>query len=170
MFLRFSLCCKAAITLDTAAPARPFFALFVKITSHGSQFQTPQHSEIMAKKKLPSLSAVAPRPTVAPVAAAPAVEPLAPAAAPVEPVAVASTPSSATASASPVTPRLIVAQRKFNRWYVYFKGVAPAENVGRGCHTAKSALRYMYMLRRRYGALISQNVYDRLTFAAATEA
>lgn len=24
-----------------------------------------------------------------------------------------------------VTPKLIVAQRKFNRWYVYFKGVAP---------------------------------------------
>ena len=29
-----------------------------------------------------------------------------------------------------VTPKLIVAQRKFNRWYVYFKGVAPKDNVG----------------------------------------
>ena len=29
-----------------------------------------------------------------------------------------------------VTPKLIVAARKFDRWYVYFKGVAPKDNVG----------------------------------------
>ena len=67
------------------------------------------------------------------------------------------------------TPKLIVAQRKFNRWYVYFKGVAPKENVGCGCKTAKSAMRYMHLLKARYGATISQNIYDRLQFEAQQE-
>lgn len=56
-----------------------------------------------------------------------------------------------------VTPNLIVAQHKFGRWYVYFQGVAPKDNVGCGCKTAKSALRYMHLLKHRYGAVISQN-------------
>ena len=67
------------------------------------------------------------------------------------------------------TPKLIVAQRKFNRWYVYFKGVAPKDNVGCGCKTAKSAMRYMHLLKARYGATISQNIYERLQFEAARE-
>ena len=58
----------------------------------------------------------------------------------------------------------IVAQHKFNRWYVYFKGVAPKDNVGCGCKTAKSAIRYMHLLKSRYGATISQNIYERLQF------
>ena len=66
-------------------------------------------------------------------------------------------------------PKLIVAQRKFNRWYVYFKGVAPKDNVGCGCKTAKSAMRYMHLLKARYGATISQNIYERLQFEAAKE-
>ena len=66
-------------------------------------------------------------------------------------------------------PKLIVAQRKFNRWYVYFKGVAPKGNVGCGCKTAKSAMRYMHLLKARYGATISQNIYDRLQFEAQRE-
>ena len=45
-----------------------------------------------------------------------------------------------------ITPKLIVAQHKFNRWYVYFKGVAPKDNVGCGCKTAKSAIRYMHCI------------------------
>lgn len=69
-----------------------------------------------------------------------------------------------------ITPKLIVAQRKFNRWYVYFKGVAPKDNVGCGCKTAKSAMRYMHLLKARYGATISQNIYERLQFEAAREA
>ena len=69
-----------------------------------------------------------------------------------------------------VTPKLIVAQRKFNRWYVYFKGVAPKDNVGCGCKTAKSAIRYMHLLKARYGATISQTIYERLQFEAAREA
>lgn len=67
------------------------------------------------------------------------------------------------------TPKLIVAQRKFNRWYVYFKGVAPKDNVGCGCKTAKSAMRYMHLLKARYGATISQNIYERLQFEAQRE-
>ena len=69
-----------------------------------------------------------------------------------------------------VTPHLIVAQRKFDRWYVYFQGVAPKDNVGCGCKTAKSALRYMHLLKYRYGAVISQNIYDKLKFEASKEA
>ncbi len=68
-----------------------------------------------------------------------------------------------------ITPRLIVAARKFNRWYVYFKGVAPKDNVGCGCKTAKSAIRYMHLLKARYGATISQNIYERLQFEAQRE-
>ena len=67
------------------------------------------------------------------------------------------------------TPKHIVAQRKFNRWYGYFKGVAPKDNVGCGCKTAKSAMRYMHLLKARYGATISQNIYERLQFEAARE-
>ncbi len=68
------------------------------------------------------------------------------------------------------SPKLIVAQFKFNRWYVYFQGVKPSENVGCGCKSAKSAIRYMHLLKKRFGAVISQNVYDRLSFEAAKEA
>ncbi len=68
-----------------------------------------------------------------------------------------------------VTPRLIVAQQKYGRWYVYFQGVRPEDNVGCGCKTAKSAIRYMHLLRFRYGAVISQNIYARLQYAAQQE-
>lgn len=79
-------------------------------------------------------------------------------------------PAVETTPATTSTPHLIVAQRKFNRWYVYFKGVAPKDNVGCGCKTAKSAMRYMHLLKARYGATISQNIYERLQFEAAREA
>ena len=72
-------------------------------------------------------------------------------------------------TAPTVTPKHIVAQRKFNRWYVYFQGVRPEENVGCGCKTAQSAMRYMHLLRSRYGAIISQNIYERLQFEALRE-
>lgn len=78
-------------------------------------------------------------------------------------------PAPAVDLAPTVTPKLIVAARKFNRWYVYFKGVEPKDNVGCGCKTAKSAIRYMHLLRSRYGATISQNIYERLQFEAAKE-
>lgn len=82
---------------------------------------------------------------------------------------VAQTPAPAVETVPAITPKLIVAQRKFNRWYVYFKGVAPKDNVGCGCKTVKSAMRYMHLLKARYGATISQNIYERLQFEAARE-
>ncbi len=82
---------------------------------------------------------------------------------------VAQTTATAVETTPATTPRLIVAQRKFNRWYVYFKGVAPKDNVGCGCKTAKSAMRYMHLLKARYGATISQNIYERLQFEAQRE-
>ena len=51
-----------------------------------------------------------------------------------------------------------------------FQGVAPKDNVGCGCKTAKSALRYMHLLKHRYGAVISQNIYDKLRLEASKEA
>ena len=85
--------------------------------------------------------------------------------------AVETTPATTPTAQQPRPKRanLIVAQRKFNRWYVYFKGVAPKDNVGCGCKTAKSAMRYMHLLKARYGATISQNIYDRLQFEAQRE-
>lgn len=68
-----------------------------------------------------------------------------------------------------ITSKLIVAKRSFDRWYVYFQGVAPKDNVGCGCKTAKSAMRYMHLLKARYGATISQNIYERLQFEAQRE-
>ncbi len=65
--------------------------------------------------------------------------------------------------------KVILAQRMFNRWYVYFQGVNPKDNVGCACKSAKSALRYMYLLKARYGATFSQNIFDRLQFEAARE-
>lgn len=84
--------------------------------------------------------------------------------------AVETTPTVTPTAQQGETPRranLIVAQRKFDRWYVYFKGVAPKDNVGCGCKTAKSAIRYMHLLKARYGATISQTIYERLQFEAA---
>lgn len=82
----------------------------------------------------------------------------------------AQTAAPAVETTPATTPKLIVAIQKFGRWYVYFKGVAPKDNVGCGCKTAKSAMRYMHLLKARYGATISQNVYERLQFEAAKEA
>ena len=69
-----------------------------------------------------------------------------------------------------VKPKLIVCKRSFGRWYVYFKGVAPKDGqCGCGCKTAKSAMRYMHLVKARYGATISQNCYERLQFEAQRE-
>lgn len=58
---------------------------------------------------------------------------------------------------------LVVFKRTANRYYVYFKGVPPKDNVGCGCKTPESALRYMQLLKRRHGAVISQKCYEELT-------
>lgn len=78
-------------------------------------------------------------------------------------------PAPAAVATPTTTPKLIVAQRKFDRWYVYLKGVKPSENCGCGCKSAKSAIRYMHLVKARYGATISQNVYERLQFECQRE-
>ena len=68
-------------------------------------------------------------------------------------------------------PKLIVCKRTVNgRWYVYFKGVRPEENVGCACKTAKSAIRYMLMIKRLHSARISDEHYAELNAAAQAEA
>lgn len=75
-----------------------------------------------------------------------------------------------SAAAPAQAPRkVIVAARKFNRWYVYFQGVRPADNVGCACKTARSAMRYMIMLKEKHAAIISQPVFDILRYAATLE-
>lgn len=58
--------------------------------------------------------------------------------------AVETTPATTPTAKQPRPKRanLIVSQHKFNRWYVYFKGVAPKDIVGCGCKAAKSGIRY----------------------------
>ena len=71
---------------------------------------------------------------------------------------------------APVTQKIIVAKKiKNGRWYVYFLGVKPEENVGCGCKTARSAIRYMYLLKNTHGAKISENIYERLKMEMAQE-
>ncbi len=66
--------------------------------------------------------------------------------------------------------KLIVVKRTVNdRWYVYYKGVAPEENVGCGCKTAASAIRYMMLLKRRDNATISEEAMNTLTSARTFE-
>lgn len=64
------------------------------------------------------------------------------------------------------TQKLIAVKFKFGRWYVYFKGVRPEENVGKGCNTAKSALRYMFYLKSKFEARIQRESIDKLKLAA----
>lgn len=84
-------------------------------------------------------------------------------------VATLTTTPTAKQGEAPSRAKLIVAQRKFDRWYVYLKGVKPSENCGCGCKSAKSAIRYMHLVKARYGATISQNVYERLQFESQRE-
>lgn len=84
----------------------------------------------------------------------------------VEEVAVVKSENSEVVSSK----KLICVKPSFGRWYVYFRGVKPEDNVGCGCKTAKSALRYMHLLKHRYGAVISQNIYDRIKMDADKEA
>ena len=67
--------------------------------------------------------------------------------------------------------KLIVAKKISNgRWYVYFKGVRPEDNVGCGCKTAKSAIRYMLMIKRKFSAKIDEAIYAMLNAEAQAEA
>lgn len=82
----------------------------------------------------------------------------------------ASAEAQSEATEQPQKKHLIVAKKtQYGRWYVYFKGVPPEQNVGTGCKTAKSAMRYMQLLRKRYDAIISKTCYDQLKSAVAAE-
>ena len=65
---------------------------------------------------------------------------------------------------------LIVMKPSYGRFYVYFKGVKPEDNVGCGCKTAKSAIRYMLMLKQKHNAVIFNKDYEILKAEAAKEA
>ena len=62
--------------------------------------------------------------------------------------------------------KLIVVKFKFGRWFVYFRGVKPEENVGKGCKTAKAAMRYMFYLKSKFSAVIHRQSLEKLKFAA----
>lgn len=67
-------------------------------------------------------------------------------------------------------PKLIVAKRTVNnRWFVYFKGVKPEDNPSCSCKSASSAIRYMYLLKVRHGATISQESFEMLKAEQANE-
>ena len=65
---------------------------------------------------------------------------------------------------------LIVMKPSYGRFYVYFKGVRPELNVGCGCKTAKSAIRYMLFLKHKHDAVIFNKDYEILKAEAAKEA
>lgn len=68
------------------------------------------------------------------------------------------------------TKKLICVKPSYGRWYVYFRGVKPEDNVGCGCKTAKSAIRYMMYLKKNYDAEIFNKDYQILKAEAAKEA
>lgn len=66
--------------------------------------------------------------------------------------------------------KLICVKQSYGRWYVYFRGIKPEDNVGCGCKTAKSAIRYMMFLKKNHGAEIFNKDYQMLKAEAAKEA
>lgn len=85
-------------------------------------------------------------------------------------VTIAQTTTAAPEPQNAPATKLIVAKKTSNgRYYVYFKGIPPCDNVGCSCKTASSALRYMYLLKKRHGAVISQKIYEQLKAEANTQ-
>lgn len=64
---------------------------------------------------------------------------------------------------------LIVYKYTGSRYYVYFQGVPPEQNVGCGCKTPQSAIKYMYLLKKKHGAVISDKCYKELKALADTK-
>ena len=80
---------------------------------------------------------------------------------------------SATTEATAQAPatKLIVAIKRFDRYWVYFKGIAPENNVGCACRTAQKAINYMKLLTARHqDARIDVETYARLQEEAQKEA
>ena len=66
--------------------------------------------------------------------------------------------------------KVIAVKQSFGRFYVYFKHVAPKDNVGCGCKTAQSAMRYCRLLKARHNAYLPDEVYQLLMAESAKEA
>lgn len=58
--------------------------------------------------------------------------------------------------------KVITFKMSYDRYYVFFRGVAPAENIGCGCKTALSALRYAMMMKQKHDAIIDNKAYATL--------
>lgn len=71
---------------------------------------------------------------------------------------------------APAKKLIVVKRTKNNRWYVYFRGVMPDKNVGCSCRTAKSALKYMFIVKSRHCAIISKEAMNLLKAEAKKEA
>jgi cell division septation protein DedD len=92
-----------------------------------------------------------------------------------EPIRQASASVTAQAAAdAPQSAKALVLTARYyansQRWYVYLRGVAPMDNIGCGCKSATSALKFMYMKRRQLGASIDPEIYKVLSDCAHKEA
>lgn len=68
-------------------------------------------------------------------------------------------------------PRKVIAcKQSFGRFYIYFRHVAPENNVGCGCKTATSAMKYCRLLKARHNAYLPDEVYQMLKAESAKEA
>lgn len=66
--------------------------------------------------------------------------------------------------------KVIAVKESFGRYYVYFRGVAPEQNVGCGCKSKQSAMRYCHLLMARYNAFLPEAVISMLKSETAKEA
>jgi len=66
--------------------------------------------------------------------------------------------------------KVIACKQSFGRFYVYFRHVAPENNVGCGCKTATSAMKYCRLLKARHNAYLPDEVYQMLKAESAKEA
>ena len=76
-------------------------------------------------------------------------------------VATVEAPVVETAPASEPS-KLIVCKPKGDRYFVYFRGVLPENNVCCGCKSPQKAINYMFLLKKRHNAVISKEHYDAL--------
>ena len=66
--------------------------------------------------------------------------------------------------------KVIACKQSFGRYFIYFRHVAPKDNVGCGCKTAASAMRYCRLLMSKHDAYLPDEVYQFLKAEQAKEA
>lgn len=76
--------------------------------------------------------------------------------------AVEQAPAEVEAAEDKPAKKVITFKMSYDRYYVFFRGVAPAENIGCGCKTALSALRYAMMMKQKHDAIIDKKAYATL--------